>query len=201
MKISLLTGLLLFFVAAPVAARAQTDGTELPGLANPAEGSAADEAPPPLPLPGEIALPEEQPVAVPSVEPKKEEKQAPKKAVKQPVEKKTPVKKPTVKKNTVAVTAPLSAKGNTKPLSDFELGRYQYCGSDKDCIIAVNGCCDCANGGVEVGINREREEAFHKRFDCLYVQCNHQPAVPVCGSGVLSCLDHKCRYFDEVKRN
>ena len=93
-----------------------------------------------------------------------------------------------------------SGTGQTKPLSDFELAKYQYCGSDRDCTVAVNGCCDCANGGQEVGVNKERLRDFQKRFDCLYAQCSHEPANPPCFNGVVSCLDHRCQYFDDAKR-
>jgi hypothetical protein len=92
------------------------------------------------------------------------------------------------------------AAGNTKPLDDYELGKYQYCGRAEDCIVAVNGCCDCANGGIEVAVNKARREDFQKRFDCLYVQCGHKPADPRCANGVVSCIDHKCKYFDDARR-
>ncbi|HQH28156.1 MAG TPA: hypothetical protein PLP17_12220 [Oligoflexia bacterium] len=90
--------------------------------------------------------------------------------------------------------------GNTKPLDDFELARYQYCGTDKDCVVSINGCCDCANGGIEVAVNKERRDDFRKRFDCLYFECSHKPANPPCANGVVSCVNHKCRYFDTTKR-
>lgn len=85
--------------------------------------------------------------------------------------------------------------GQTRPLSEFELGRYQYCGSDRDCVAANNGCCDCANGGGDVAVNRERLAAFEARFDCLYVSCGEKDTVPPCGSGIISCVNHKCVYF------
>jgi hypothetical protein len=92
------------------------------------------------------------------------------------------------------------AAGNTKPLNDYELGKYQYCGRAEDCIVAVNGCCDCANGGIEVAVNKARFDDLLKRFDCLYVQCSHKPADPPCANGVVSCIDHKCQYFDDARR-
>ncbi len=90
---------------------------------------------------------------------------------------------------------PAKRTGQTQPLSDFELGRYQYCGSDRDCVAANNGCCDCANGGADVAVNRERLAAFEARFDCLYVSCTEKGAMPPCGSGIISCVNHKCVYF------
>lgn len=84
---------------------------------------------------------------------------------------------------------------STKPLSAFELGRYQYCGEDRDCMHAVNGCCDCANGGEDVAVNRQRYEAFRDRFQCLHVSCGDKTLQPECATGLVSCLNHKCRYF------
>ena len=86
---------------------------------------------------------------------------------------------------------------NTQPLSAFDLGKYQYCGSDKDCVLAQNGCCDCANGGQDIAINRERVSAFQSRFDCLHVNCTEKASDPACASGVVSCINHKCRYISD----
>lgn len=94
----------------------------------------------------------------------------------------------------------VGVSGNVKPLSAFELAKYQYCGDDKDCIIAINGCCDCANGGIEVAVNKDRLEAFRERFECLYEACGNKPADPPCANGVVSCVNHKCIYTDDVKR-
>ncbi len=91
------------------------------------------------------------------------------------------------------------AKGATnQPLSDFDLGKYQYCGSDRDCVPAVNGCCDCANGGKDVAVNKERTEALRARFDCLHTNCGDKEGDPACGSGVVSCIGHKCRYIADA---
>ena len=85
----------------------------------------------------------------------------------------------------------VSTKGK---LGEFELGKYQYCGSDRDCTVANNGCCDCANGGEDVAINVAQVAEFKARFDCLSQMCTERGAEPPCGSGVVTCLNHKCRY-------
>lgn len=85
------------------------------------------------------------------------------------------------------------------PLPEFELGRYQYCGNDKDCVLAQNGCCDCANGGQDIAINKDRAAAFQARFNCLHVNCGDKIGDPVCASGVISCVNHKCKYFSDAK--
>lgn len=89
-----------------------------------------------------------------------------------------------------------AAKTQTSPLSEFELGKYQYCGSDLDCVAVNNGCCDCANGGADVAINKERLGEFNARFNCSTVMCTARAKVPPCGSGVVSCVNHKCRYVE-----
>lgn len=89
---------------------------------------------------------------------------------------------------------------NTGAISDFELARYQYCGQDSDCVVSVNGCCDCANGSAEVAVNKNRLADFRKRFDCLKYSCGDKDADPRCENGVVSCISHKCQYIDDVKR-
>lgn len=98
-----------------------------------------------------------------------------------------------------ASAAVADGAGNSGPLDKFELGRFQYCGSDADCIHVTNGCCDCANGGEDVAINKDYQERFRQKFDCLNVACTMRAAEPPCGSGVVSCVDHKCRYFPQER--
>ena len=83
----------------------------------------------------------------------------------------------------------------TAPMSDSELGHFQYCGEDADCIKANNGCCDCANGGADVAVSKKLLEEFNQQFECLNTACTEMAATPPCGSGVISCVNHKCRYF------
>ena len=88
-------------------------------------------------------------------------------------------------------------RGNTTPISPFELAKYQYCGSDADCVGEINGCCDCANGGEEVAINKERIAAFRANFECLHVACGDKAPETPCFSGVVSCVNHRCKYFSQ----
>lgn len=83
------------------------------------------------------------------------------------------------------------------PLSDADLHRYQYCGNDKDCVIARNGCCDCANGGFDVAINKMRIEDFKDRFNCMSTYCTQiAPATP-CAIGTVTCVEHRCDFVSE----
>jgi hypothetical protein len=82
----------------------------------------------------------------------------------------------------------------TKPLSDKELGRFQYCGDDYDCMFIANGCCDCANGGKDTAVARQHEQEFRDLFDCRSAVCTMRAAVPACGSGVVTCVNHTCKY-------
>ncbi len=88
-------------------------------------------------------------------------------------------------------------RGNTTPLSPFELAKYQYCGQDSDCVGAINGCCDCANGGQEIALNKDRLEAFRKNFECLQFACGDKSPETPCFSGVVSCVEHRCKYFTQ----
>lgn len=92
---------------------------------------------------------------------------------------------------------------NSKPLDKFELDKYRYCGSDLDCMYVVNGCCDCNHGGEDVAINKEHYYDFNSRFQCLGVKCskaanqNSQSINKECAKGLVSCINHKCRYVKE----
>lgn len=84
----------------------------------------------------------------------------------------------------------------SRALDEVELARYQYCSNDSDCVYAVNGCCDCANGGENAAVNIKNYAEFRSRFKCQRVACTYKTANPVCGSGVVSCISNRCKYFD-----
>lgn len=85
--------------------------------------------------------------------------------------------------------------GRTDPLEEFDLARYQYCGKDSDCVLTVNGCCDCEQGGQQVAVNQQRLEDFRKNFECLYVSCGEGQADNRCANAVVSCVDHRCKNY------
>lgn len=89
------------------------------------------------------------------------------------------------------------SKERTAPLSDVELLPYNRCNKDRECIYVQNGCCDCANGGKDAAINKSRLADFKKLFKCHQTACTMMAAVPECGSGVVSCIEHRCRYFTD----
>jgi|GEM_PF-6864716 len=84
-------------------------------------------------------------------------------------------------------------------LDEHELGRFQYCGYDRDCLLANNGCCDCANGGQDVSVSRYSYEKFKERFDCSHVSCGDKYSYPECGSGVVACIRNKCQYISNLE--
>lgn len=90
------------------------------------------------------------------------------------------------------------AEKTDQPLEDFELGKYQYCGNDRDCIWVINGCCDCANGGKSTAINKIHFTAFNARFNCLNVTCTGNTHNTGCEEGLTSCINHKCRYVEPI---
>ncbi len=105
-------------------------------------------------------------------------------------------KKQLVKTNSNSGPVMKSPKVDTGAISEFELAKYQYCGSDSDCIVVTNGCCDCANGSEDVSINKDKLEDFEKRFNCLNYTCSKKDAEPRCGQGVVSCISNQCYYFN-----
>ena len=79
----------------------------------------------------------------------------------------------------------------TVALNEGELNKYQYCGSDADCIVVRNGCCECE---AFAAINKEHQATFESQFDCLKASCPTTDTTS-CKQGVVSCVEHKCRYF------
>jgi hypothetical protein len=51
-------------------------------------------------------------------------------------------------------------------LPERELAPFQACARDEDCTWTINGCCDCVNGGIEIGVGRAQEAAFKARLAC-----------------------------------
>src|SRR5687768_11842552 len=43
------------------------------------------------------------------------------------------------------------------PMPVAEIDPYRACVRDDDCLWVTNGCCDCANGGIEVAVARNRK--------------------------------------------
>ncbi|MEI6093373.1 MAG: hypothetical protein WCQ47_06795 [bacterium] len=82
----------------------------------------------------------------------------------------------------------------TTPLSDTETLKYRTCNTDADCIVAENGCCDCANGGADISVNVDKLPEFRQNFSCKNVMCTEKAAVPACGSGTISCKANLCEY-------
>ncbi len=81
------------------------------------------------------------------------------------------------------------------PISSAELDRFLRCEEDTDCIFVNNGCCDCANGGIEIAINASLLPDFLNLFDCSNVSCTEMARQPACASGTVKCSESgKCDY-------
>ena len=79
-------------------------------------------------------------------------------------------------------------------LSEAQTLPYRTCAVDSDCVYANNGCCDCANGGEDIAVNKTKLADFEALFNCENVACTMIGAVPACGSGTVSCRSGVCEY-------
>ena len=77
-----------------------------------------------------------------------------------------------------------------RPLPDSVVEEYQTCNDDSECIRVDNGCCDCANGGATVAINRKHEGDFRAHFDCRRVMCTQRAGECLFREPV--CVKHRC---------
>ena len=93
---------------------------------------------------------------------------------------------------TSSATTPYPAVNS--PLSADQLTIYQACSSDGDCMYVNNGCCDCANGGEDAAINKDKEDEFKARFDCEGIICTMMAPLKRCGCGTVSCEGGRCSY-------
>lgn len=78
-----------------------------------------------------------------------------------------------------------------EPMQEHLTLEYRACTNDTDCVLALNGCCDCANGGEDIAVNREQAAAFKARF-----VCNHgcTEIGGNCGQGTIACEAKLCVY-------
>lgn len=79
-----------------------------------------------------------------------------------------------------------------KPMPASELDAYRGCERDDDCVWVTNGCCDCANGGVEIAIAGAQKTAFQSRFDCGNLPCTSRGRETECGTGRVACENALC---------
>jgi hypothetical protein len=79
----------------------------------------------------------------------------------------------------------------SRPMSEGLTRKYRGCSVDSDCVYALNGCCDCANGGEDIAVNREQAAAFQARFQCSGA-CNEMGGD--CEQGTARCENRLCTY-------
>jgi len=83
---------------------------------------------------------------------------------------------------------------HTQPVSLEVLKPFQVCMADSDCVFTNNGCCDCANGGIEVAVAKNRLEDFKKIFACDNIACTEKARIPACGTGSIQCVNALCQF-------
>jgi hypothetical protein len=68
---------------------------------------------------------------------------------------------------------------------------YRSCEVDTDCVLALNGCCDCANGGHDIAVSRAKLPEFNARFECAS-GCTERAGN--CRDGTIACKSTLCTY-------
>ena len=90
------------------------------------------------------------------------------------------------------VPSPGTASPST-PMAQADTQGYRACTQDDECVYVTNGCCDCANGGEDLAIRKDRMDAFRATFTCNQ-GCTEVGAIPACGSGSVHCVQGACTY-------
>lgn len=70
------------------------------------------------------------------------------------------------------------------------------CELDEDCIIAQADCCDCENGGTQIGLNKDFEETWKMEIEnkCADATCS---AISQCSPGRAFCDNLICNFMTE----
>lgn len=84
-----------------------------------------------------------------------------------------------------------TAEKLSAPMEEPLTRKYRACAVDADCVLALNGCCDCANGGQDIAVRRDQAAAFEARFHCTG-ECNEMAGD--CRQGTVRCEDQLCTY-------
>lgn len=71
-----------------------------------------------------------------------------------------------------------------------DLAPLQRCDDASECVRVDNGCCNCANGGDTISINRKFEKEFRTSFDCEGVVCTERAGD--CLFREPACVNHLC---------
>ena len=79
----------------------------------------------------------------------------------------------------------------TSPMDEQLTRKYRACSVDADCVLALNGCCDCANGGEDIAVSGARAAAFQASFACSRA-CTEMGGD--CGRGTVQCENQICTY-------
>jgi hypothetical protein len=85
-------------------------------------------------------------------------------------------------------------KGLSEPMAETRTLEYRACESAEQCVYTHNGCCDCANGGTDIAVRREKLAAFRAQFSCAGVGCTEMEGA--CGQGRVACEGGRCVYRD-----
>ena len=64
-----------------------------------------------------------------------------------------------------------------------ELKAFQSCETHDDCIYINNGFCDCANGGEEIAVNKNKYDDFNIIFNTTMRPCTKRGRPLPCGVG------------------
>ena len=82
------------------------------------------------------------------------------------------------------------------PMSEDQARSFRTCTSDAQCVYALNGCCDCANGGNDFAVARTQLDAFRAQFECGGA-CSEVGAD--CARGTVVCEQGLCAYRAPAK--
>jgi hypothetical protein len=70
-----------------------------------------------------------------------------------------------------------------EPEVEARAAPYQACTRDRDCAVAVEGCCDERGYARGIGVARKQLEAYRSLFSCPTAKCATRAGDMLCGDG------------------
>ena len=98
------------------------------------------------------------------------------------------------------ITPPSIIPSNNKNIVKELPDEWKVCSQDSDCIETQTDCCNCGNGGEQIGINKKYLKNWE---DALKDKCQDIDCITLfnCKEGDVVCEDNKCEFREGIETN
>jgi hypothetical protein len=82
----------------------------------------------------------------------------------------------------VESTLPPPPPASYEPEAEARAAPYQACTRDRDCTVAIEGCCDENGHARGIGVARKQLEAYRQEFRCRWATCSTRAGDMLCSA-------------------